>query len=139
MKRVVVAALEQMRAKFGVCLMAYVVMPEHVHVLLLPHRRGENHPFAISDLLQCFKQHVGYYGKERLREIWRRDGRLWSDPINRWAQGDFDKRELMNTRGYDRNIFTESELREKVDYIHKNPITRGLVATADAWAWSSYR
>ncbi|MCB9849338.1 MAG: transposase [Phycisphaerales bacterium] len=111
MKRVVVEALDQMRTKFGICLMAYVVIPEHVHVLLLPHRRGEDQPISITDLLLCFKQHVGCFGKERLREVCRRDGRLWSDPFNRWAYGEFDKRDLMNTRGYDRNIVSESELR----------------------------
>ena len=45
----------------------------------------------------------------------------------------------MNTRGYDRNIFTEGELHEKLDYCHKNPITRGLVGYAADWKWSSYR
>jgi putative transposase len=30
-------------------------------------------------------------------------------------------------------------LRTKLDYIHKNPITRGLVDRAEEWPWSSYR
>ena len=47
--------------------------------------------------------------------------------------------EVMNTRGYDRNIFTERELCRKVDYVRKNSSTRGLVETAEAWPWSSYR
>jgi len=45
----------------------------------------------------------------------------------------------MNTRGYDRNIFTADELREKIDYCHKNPLTRGLVGDPADWKWSSYR
>ena len=45
----------------------------------------------------------------------------------------------MSTRGYDRNIFTERELREKLDYCHMNPITRGLVGDAADCKWSSYR
>jgi putative transposase len=139
MKRVVIAALSQLRHRFGICLLAYVIMPEHLHALLYPHRRGEDQPVPISQLLECFKQHIGFYGKQRLRDVWSRRRRLWSEPLNRWATGKFDKQEIMNTRGYDRNIFTENELREKVDYIHKNPITRGLVAGAADWPWSSYR
>jgi putative transposase len=139
MKRVVITALWRLRQRFGICLLAYVIMPEHLHVLLYPHRRGDDRPVPISRLLECFKQHLGFYGKQRLRDVWRERRRLWSAPLNRWANGDFDKQEIMNTRGYDRNIFTESELREKVDYIHKNPITRDLVAGAANWPWSSYR
>ena len=65
--------------------------------------------------------------------------RLWSEPLNRWARGSFDKQDVMNTRGYDRNVFTERELREKLDYCHKNPVTRGLVHDPADWKWSSYR
>ncbi len=139
MKRVVIAALRNLSEKFGICLIACVVMPEHLHVMLYPHRRGDDVPISISELLQAFKQGIGYYGKQRLRTVWRKQGALWSLPLNRWAYGQFDKQEIMNTRGYDRNIFTEKELREKVDYIHKNPVTRGLVAGAADWKWSSFR
>ncbi len=139
MKRVVIEALRALQTTLGVCLVGYVVMPEHVHVLLYPHARGTDVPIPIGNVLQVFKQYVGRHGKERLRDVWRRRQRLWSEPLNRWAQGSFDKQEVMNTRGYDRNIFTERELREKLDYCHKNPVTRGLVGDAAVWKWSSYR
>ena len=139
MKQIVVDALCTLRQQLGICLIGYVIMPEHVHVLLLPHERGADEPIPIGRVLQHFKQHLGRHGKERLREVWRRQGSLWSPPLNRWAHGEFDRQEIMNTRGYDRNIFTERELREKLDYCHKNPISRGLVDRADQWKWSSYR
>lgn len=139
MKRVVVSALRHLQQKRGICLLAYVIMPEHLHILLYPHRRGEDTPIPISRLLRDFKQHIGFFGKERLRQVWRNQGRLWSEPLNRWAHGEFDKQDIMNTRGHDRNIFSQKELHEKIDYIHKNPITRGLVAGAADWKWSSYR
>lgn len=138
-KRVVIEALRTLQTDFGVCLVAYVVMPEHVHVLLYPHARGNDVPIPIGNVLQVFKQYVGRHGKQRLRDVWRRRQRLWSEPLNRWARGAFDKQEVMNTRGYDRNIFTERELREKLNYCHKNPFTRGLVTDPADWKWSSYR
>jgi putative transposase len=41
--------------------------------------------------------------------------------------------------GYDRNVWSLDELREKVDYIHANPIRRKLVDGPADWVWSSYR
>ena len=41
--------------------------------------------------------------------------------------------------GYDRNIWTVSELREKIEYIHANPVRHGLVAHPREWQWSSWR
>jgi putative transposase len=139
MKRVVVDGLRAVQTTLGVCLIGYVIMPEHIHVLVYPHRRSQDTLVPIGSVLQVFKQYIGRHGKERLRQVWRRQGRLWSAPLNRWARGQFGKQEIMNTRGYDHNIFTENELREKLDYCHKNPITRGLTRRADDWRWSSYR
>lgn len=138
-KAVAISGLRLLQERFGVCLMGYVIMPEHVHVVLYPHGRGESEPIAISRLLQGFKQHVGYYGKRRLQHVLRQNGRLWSDPLNEWATGGLAGRSLWNTRGYDFNIHREDTLLEKLDYCHKNPITRGLVGRADQWPWSSYR
>ncbi|MBI1374711.1 MAG: hypothetical protein GC159_18485 [Phycisphaera sp.] len=41
--------------------------------------------------------------------------------------------------GYDRNIYSDDELIEKISYIHNNPVRRGLVERAIDWPWSSAR
>lgn len=139
MKQVVVEAMKSLQQKVGVCLLGYVIMPEHLHALVYPHRRGDDNPIPIGRVLQAFKQYVGRHGKSRLRDVWRRQGRLWSEPLNQWAHDRSGKQQVMNTRAYDRNVTTEEELHEKLDYCHKNPITRGLVARAEDWPWSSFR
>ena len=139
MKQIVIDGLRLLQEKFGICLIGYVVMPEHVHVLLLPHTRGSLDPLPVSRLLNAFKQHVGYYGKECLREHWRRYGRLWSEPLNQWADGQLGDQHIWNKRGYDFNIDHEVALAEKLDYCHKNPVTRELVKHPEDWPWSSYR
>jgi len=139
MKRVVVDGFRVLQQRFGVCLVAYVVMPEHLHLLVYPHANGEDSPVPISKLWHAFKKHVGFHGKQCLRNVWRRDGKLWSEPLNAWAHGNFDKQIIMNTRGYDFNIDRQKTLLEKIDYCHKNPITRGLVDRPEDWPWSSYR
>jgi len=139
MKRVVVDALRGLQDRFGICLIAYVVMPEHVHVVLYPHSRGDDRPVPVSQLWHAFKQHVGFHGKECLRSVWRQQGRLWSEPLNVWANDPQDKKQIMHTRGYDFNIDRQDTLIQKIEYCHKNPVTRGLVAHPKDWPWSSFR
>jgi putative transposase len=139
MKLVVIDALEALRARFRVCLISYVIMPEHIHVVWYPHAPGNGELVSISKLLHAFKQHVGFHGKQCLRDIWHRHGRLWSSPLNEWANGRMPKQTIMSTRGYDFNIDRQETLLEKIDYCHKNPITRSLVDRPEDWQWSSYR
>ena len=139
MKTIVMAALGRLQAKFGICIVGYVVMPDHVHILLYPHARACDEPTNISTLLMAFKHHVGFHGKAWLRNYWKAHRRLWSKPLTDWAC-DHEKNEpIWNTRGYDFNIHGRDKLTEKLDYCHKNPITRGLVDRAEDWHWSSYR
>lgn len=139
MKRIVVDGLRLLREKFGMCLVGYVVMPDHVHVLLYPHARGCDEPIDISRLLREFKQYVGFHGKVWLREYWRIHGGLWSGPLTEWARNDGAGKPIWKPRGYDFNIDRRETLMEKLDYCHKNPITRGLVERAEDWPWSSLR
>ena len=48
-------------------------------------------------------------------------------------------RPFWKLRAYDFNVTTERAFRVKLDYIHKNPITRGLVEHPEQWPWGSYR
>src|SRR3972149_1560048 len=98
-KRVAVEGLGVLQERFGVCLGGYGIMPDHVHVMVYPHARGQEQPMRVSGLLAAFKQHVGYHGKARLREVWRRQGRLWSEPLNRWAWGALGRQAVWDGRG----------------------------------------
>ena len=42
-------------------------------------------------------------------------------------------------RYYDFNVFTQRKYLEKLRYIHRNPVKRGLVESPELWRWSSYR
>ena len=138
-KQVAIDGLRQLQTKHGICLLGYVVMPEHVHVLLYPQARGSQIPVPISDLLRDFKQLVGFHGKARLRDYWREHGRLWSNPLNAWANGKLESQAFWNTRGHDFNIDRHETLLEKLEYCHNNPVKRGLVGSAVDWKWSSCR
>jgi REP-associated tyrosine transposase len=42
-------------------------------------------------------------------------------------------------RFYDFNVWTEKKRVEKLRYMHRNPVKRGLVLEPEQWRWSSFR
>jgi putative transposase len=103
-------ALEQTRRRHGLHIIGYVVMPEHVHLLL-----SEPQNESLATALQALKQSVSRTLALRGREP------FWQ------------------ARHYDFNVWTAKKETEKLKYLHRNPVTRGLVARPEDWAWSSYR
>ena len=49
------------------------------------------------------------------------------------------QRPLWHTRYYDFNVFTHDKRVEKIKYMHRNPVVRGLVEKPEDWPHSSYR
>ena len=130
--------MQRIREKLHIRWIAYVIMPEHVHLLVYPIPVGADAPVPISTVLHDLKQTVGRGGKAALRIIWSRQRSLGTRPLDDWALGSGLK-PFWKTRGYDFNVTTEQALHVKLDYIHKNPIARILVDRPEFWHWSSYR
>ncbi len=108
-REVVERALEQVRRQYSFFVTGYVVMPEHVHLLV-----SEPEQALLSQAIQSLKQAVA-----------RRLALRASEPF--WQ-----------ARYYDFNVFTERKRVEKLRYMHHNPVKRGLVAKPEDWAWSSF-
>jgi len=139
MKRVVVSGLRTLQKKFGICLIGYVVMPEHVHVLLYPYAKGSKEPVAIATLLNVFRRYVELNGKAQLREFRDRYGQLWSDSLTAWSLGRLGTETIWEKRGTDFIVTRPDTLIEKLQYCHNNPVARGLVKSPEEWKWSSFR
>jgi len=109
-----------------ITVLAWVVMPEHVHMVLFPEPADALSPF-LSSLKRSFSA-----------EILRRWRELEASilPKLRDRNGDIHFWQLGG--GYDRNV-VGAELLEKVRYCHSNPITRGLAARSIDYRWSSAR
>ncbi|HEV2728659.1 MAG TPA: transposase, partial [Terriglobales bacterium] len=119
--------LEQGRRRYHFVVLGYVVMPEHVHLLLSEPERGNP-----SVILQAIKQGFARRLLSRLRKtesLQRRS--LWS--------GATERGRIWQPRFYDFVVFSEKKRAEKLRYMHRNPVKRGLVLEPDQWAWSSYR
>ncbi len=109
-----VQCLEDMRRRFEMRIYGYVVMPEHVHLLL-----SEPPPTRLADAI--------HYSKLSFAK------RLRSQRSPEKSAGFWQK------RYYDRNVRSHREFVVKLRYLHRNPVKRGLVSKLEDWKWSSHR
>ncbi|MEM1166038.1 MAG: transposase [Planctomycetota bacterium] len=121
-----VGMLDAARARHGFLLHAWIVMPNHVHLLIRPS--GDDQ--SVSLLLRSIKQPMA----QRVIRRWRE---LDAPVLARIIDSAGDHRFWQRGGGYDRNVFTEQEAREKVAYIEQNPVRAGLMGHPHEWAWSS--
>jgi putative transposase len=109
--------LEQVRRRYHFVVEGYVVMPEHVHLLFVT---------------QAIKQG---FARRLLRNLRSqpdpRQGRLWSASL--------EAGHIWQRRFYDFVVFSEKKRVEKLRYMHRNPVKRGLVLEPQQWVWSSFR
>jgi putative transposase len=103
------AALEETRRSYRWCVFGYVIMPEHVHLLVSEPDRA-----TLATALQALKQSVAR--------------RLTGEHPHFWE-----------TRYYDFNVFTAKKRVERLRYMHRNPVKRGLVERPEDWPWGSFR
>src|SRR3974390_1550126 len=108
-KNVFERSLEQTRRSYRFDVMGYVVMPEHVHLLVSEPERA-----TLARAIQALKQSVS-------QKLNGHHGHFWQ------------------ARYYDFNVLSAAKRVEKLKYIHLNPVQRGLVSRREDWLWSSYR
>jgi len=111
-----VQVLSEVRVRYAFRLIGHVVMPEHVHLMITEPAKGDP-----SKVLQVLKQRVSGQLLEKVRgEDPRSEPHFWM------------------RRFYDFNVWSGEKITEKLNYMHLNPITRGLVAHPRNWPWSSW-
>src|SRR5262249_33847559 len=124
-------ALANALSESGFQLWAYVIMPEHVHVLVHPGKAPDRMP----DFLQILKESVARKAIYYLRA----NSPDWLQRIRVHEGQPFRYRFWQPGGGHDRNVTNSTTLRYMIEYLHNNPVRRGLVARAEDWEWSSAR
>ena len=130
-RRVFLNQLNKARERWDFELWAYVLMPEHVHLLVWPKSRV----YDIAAIRKSIKQSVPQRAVHYMRR--RQPDALKAFEVLR--QGVLGYRFWQEGGGYDRNLFSPRAIAKVIDYIHNNPVRRGLVATPIEWPWSSAR
>jgi putative transposase len=100
--------LERLRQRHQFYLFGYVLMPEHVHLLL-----SEPKLRPLATIISVLKGETSKLLKGSRTQFWQ-------------------------TRYYDFNVFTQPKFVEKLQYIHRNPVERALVEKPEDWPWSSF-
>jgi putative transposase len=112
-------------------LVGFVYMPEHVHLLVMPRGANAN----VSALLKAIKRPFSYRVKQILIQ---EQNPLLETLTVRERPGTRIFRFWQEGTGFDQDLESGEAIRANVDYIHNNPIRRGLTDRADQWAWSSW-
>ena len=111
-----VQELARVRDEMRFRLLGYVVMPEHVHLLMSEPDFG-----TPSSALQKLKRRVSSKMRKRRKSRGTAQLRLPFQPEEELP------RAFWQARFYDFNVYTNGKKTEKLNYMHANPVIRGLV------------
>jgi|ERR1022692_954394 putative transposase len=163
-----VQCLEDMRLRFDVCVYGYVVMPEHVHLLLSEpaafardwssqvsaQRTGANlghlHLATLAEAMHYLKLSFA----KRVRRLRSAEAQVSAQRaganlghltshltsyLTSQLTSHLTAGSFWEKRYYDRNVRDYHEFTVKLRYLHRNPVKRGLVLAPEEWKWSSFR
>ena len=131
-RRWVIAAMQKTRQNLAVALWAYVIMPEHVHVLLYPLQAH----YEMRRILAALKRPVSDAAREHLTQSGSTD---WLERLSVNYPSRRVFRFWQPGGGYDQNVFREKTVPAVIEYIHANPVRREMVKNPTDWEWSSAR
>ncbi|MBC8357103.1 MAG: hypothetical protein H8E66_34460 [Planctomycetes bacterium] len=124
-----VEAIDEARVELNFDLWAYVFMREHVHLIVRP---GEAE-YDIADIRKAIKAPVGSKAIKYLLE----NAPDWIPRITRKRGKKTERLFWQSGGGFDRNVIKPDTLMNMIDYIHMNPVRRGLCEKPEEWKWSS--
>ena len=104
-------ALVESRRKLHFQLLGYVLMPDHWHALIWPA-----YPLTISRVVQDVK----WISATGINHSHHSSGTAWQHQF------------------WDRFVRHEREFNQRLDYMHWNPVRKGLAKKPEDWRWSSY-
>jgi len=125
--------LEQVRRRYRFIVAGYVVMPEHIHLLI-----GEPQEKTLSTVMQALKLGFARRVIAEARRFSASTG-LTFRKAREAGHLTVPTQHVWQKRFYDFNVWTEHKRIEKLRYMHRNPVKRGLVVSPELWRWSSFR
>ena len=121
--------IDEARRELNYYLWASVFMPEHVHLVVCPRERA----YDDATFLKRIKERVSRKAVAYLKQ----EAPDWLARIRVTRGGKSEHHFWQPGRGHDRNIERSRTLMAMIDYVHMNPVRRGLVERPEEWKWSS--
>ena len=126
----VIDAINKARDRHQFDVWAYVLMPEHVHLLIWPSQQS----YSVSSILKSVKQSVA---RQALNFVNKQAPAFLKSMEDRQPNGTVSYRFWQRGGGFDSNLTEPKTVWQTVEYIHANPVRRRLCSRPTDWIWSS--
>jgi REP element-mobilizing transposase RayT len=129
---VIINSLKYCRIHKGLFLLAYVIMPTHLHLVT-----SNEEYTTLSDIMRDFRQ----FTSRSIRSLLEDDGRrIFLELFSRAAKGrPHQEFKIWSNDFHPIALKSDEWINQKINYIHNNPIRKGFVALPEHWKYSSAR
>ncbi len=128
----IIDSLNYYRYQYSIKIIGYVVMPDHLHLLLYPLIES-----AITAFMRDFKRFTSGRITRQAKVEEKRDWiSMFEQAGTKTERAEF---KVWQDSFWEQNIYTEDFIKQKMDYIHMNPVRAGLVSSAIEYPYSSAR
>jgi len=128
---IVIESLKYCQRNKGLSIFGYVIMPDHVHLI-----SQNSDKYSLSDIMRDFKRYTSKKITETL-EAEGRTGLLTFFEVAAKIENTGNAYKVWQDGFHPKAIFSEDFFRQKLEYIHYNPVRRGLVENPEEWRYSS--
>ena len=125
-------SLNYYRFQYDVALIGYVIMRDHLHLLLFPENVD-----VLSAMIRDFKE---FTAKRLIRQATVEKRQEWLDAFaHAGAVTGRSQNKVWQDSFWEMNLFSDRFIRQKLNYIHRNPVRAKLVDEPGTYPYSSYR
>ncbi len=133
---VLVESVSYCRATKGMELYAYCFMPSHVHFIFRSNNEDPSgllrdfKNFTAKSVIGAIENNAQESRKEWLLKMFERAGK---------EKSNISKYQFWQHHNKPIELWSEKVIKQKIDYIHNNPVISGFVASPEDWKYSSAR
>jgi REP element-mobilizing transposase RayT len=128
----IIDSLNYYRYQYCCKIIGFVIMPDHIHLLIWPQEEE-----AVTDFMRDFKR----FTSGRITRQAKVEGK--TELIKKFEEAGIETEraeyKVWQDSFWEQSIYTEKFLKQKLDYIHLNPVRAGIVEAAEDYPYSSYR
>ena len=134
-RQIILDSLAYLRQHKSTELNAFVVMSTHLHAILWPQNGAD-----ISDVLRDFKRHTSrQISREAAKQGHTDYMKVFAAARLSFRSGRGSDYQVWQETSHPEAIYGDDFARQKIEYVHNNPVRAGLVSTAEDWPYSSAR